>query len=75
MDPQLLFQHVSVRAEHNSLRPHTKTKLLRIGGDILAGLTIASMLIPQSVSYATSLAKISPVTGLVRSAGPCSQTI
>lgn len=42
----------------------------RIGGDILAGLTVAAMLIPQSVSYATSLAKISPVTGLVRPAGP-----
>ena len=38
----------------------------RLGGDILAGLTVASMLIPQSVSYASSLAKLSPVTGLVR---------
>jgi MFS superfamily sulfate permease-like transporter len=27
------------------------------------------MLIPQSISYATSLAKLSPVTGLVRPAG------
>lgn len=36
-----------------------------LGGDILGGLTVASMLIPQSVSYASSLAKLSPVTGLV----------
>ncbi|KAI0302286.1 sulfate transporter family-domain-containing protein [Multifurca ochricompacta] len=34
------------------------------GGDLTAGLTVAAMLIPQSVSYATSLAKMSPVTGL-----------
>lgn len=39
----------------------------RLGGDILGGLTVASMLIPQSVSYASSLAKLSPVAGLVRS--------
>ena len=37
----------------------------RFGGDFLAGVTVASMLIPQSVSYASSLAKLSPVTGLV----------
>jgi MFS superfamily sulfate permease-like transporter len=37
----------------------------RFGGDFAAGLTVAAMLIPQSVSYATSLAKLSPVTGLV----------
>jgi Sulfate permease family len=36
------------------------------GGDLLAGITVASILVPQSVSYATSLAKLSPVTGLVR---------
>lgn len=36
------------------------------GGDFLAGITVASMLVPQSVSYASSLAKLSPVTGLVR---------
>lgn len=40
----------------------------RFTGDFLAGITVASMLIPQSVSYATSLAKLSPVTGLVCSA-------
>lgn len=38
----------------------------RLGGDVLAGVTVASMLIPQSVSYASSLAKLSPITGLVR---------
>jgi MFS superfamily sulfate permease-like transporter len=37
-----------------------------LGGDFLAGATVAAMLIPQSVSYASSLAKLSPVTGLVR---------
>ncbi|KAF7362409.1 Sulfate anion transporter [Mycena venus] len=36
-----------------------------LGGDVLAGLTVASMLIPQSVSYATSLAQMGPLTGLV----------
>lgn len=41
-------------------------RLLRLGGDIVAGITVASMLIPQSVSYATSLAKLNPMTGLVR---------
>ena len=43
----------------------------RLGGDILGGITVASMLIPQSVSYASSLAKLSPVTGLVSPALPC----
>ncbi|KAF5384491.1 hypothetical protein D9757_006434 [Collybiopsis confluens] len=41
-----------------------------IGGDMLAGLTLASMLIPQSVSYASSLAKLSPVTGLFSASIP-----
>ncbi|KAI0087124.1 sulfate anion transporter [Irpex rosettiformis] len=41
-----------------------------LGGDIIAGITIASILIPQSVSYATSLAKLSPVTGLYSAAIP-----
>ncbi|GJE94663.1 sulfate anion transporter [Phanerochaete sordida] len=41
-----------------------------LGGDILGGLTVASMLIPQSVSYASSLAKLSPVTGLFSAAIP-----
>ncbi|KAK7691301.1 hypothetical protein QCA50_004695 [Cerrena zonata] len=40
------------------------------GGDVLAGLTVASMLIPQSVSYASSLAKLSPVTGLFSASIP-----
>jgi len=42
----------------------------RLGGDITAGLTVACMLIPQSVSYATSLAKLSPVTGLFSASIP-----
>ncbi|KZP08943.1 sulfate anion transporter [Athelia psychrophila] len=40
------------------------------GGDLLAGFTVASMLIPQSVSYASSLAKLSPVTGLFSASIP-----
>ncbi|KAJ3532661.1 hypothetical protein NM688_g7391 [Phlebia brevispora] len=41
-----------------------------LGGDILGGVTVACMLIPQSVSYASSLAKLSPVTGLFSAAIP-----
>ncbi|KAJ7935301.1 sulfate anion transporter [Mycena leptocephala] len=41
-----------------------------LGGDVLAGLTVASMLIPQSVSYATSLAQMSPLTGLFSASIP-----
>ena len=44
----------------------------RFAGDFLAGITVASMLIPQSVSYASSLAKLSPVTGLVGRLTPSS---
>ncbi|KAJ7496666.1 sulfate anion transporter [Mycena latifolia] len=41
-----------------------------LGGDVLAGLTVASMLIPQSVSYATSLAQLSPLSGLFSASIP-----
>ncbi|TDL14524.1 sulfate anion transporter [Rickenella mellea] len=41
-----------------------------LGGDILAGLTVASILIPQSISYASSLAKLSPLAGLFSAAIP-----
>ncbi|ESK97250.1 endoplasmic reticulum protein [Moniliophthora roreri MCA 2997] len=41
-----------------------------LGGDILAGFTVASMLIPQSVSYASSLARLNPVTGLFSASIP-----
>ncbi|KAF8234381.1 sulfate anion transporter [Tricholoma matsutake] len=41
-----------------------------LGGDIVAGITVASMLIPQSVSYATSLAKLNPMTGLFSASVP-----
>jgi high affinity sulfate transporter 1 len=41
-----------------------------LGGDLLAGVTLAAMLIPQSVSYGTSLAKLSPTTGLFAAALP-----
>ncbi|KAI0733717.1 sulfate anion transporter, partial [Fomitopsis betulina] len=39
-------------------------------GDLLGGLTVACMLIPQSVSYATSLARLNPITGLFSAAIP-----
>ncbi|KAJ7470764.1 sulfate anion transporter [Mycena latifolia] len=41
-----------------------------LGGDVLAGLTLASILIPQSVSYATSLAQMSPLIGLFSASIP-----
>ncbi|KAK7057711.1 sulfate anion transporter [Favolaschia claudopus] len=41
-----------------------------LGGDVLAGITVASMLVPQSVSYATSLAQMSPLTGLFSASIP-----
>ncbi|KAH9915418.1 sulfate anion transporter [Fomitopsis serialis] len=40
------------------------------GGDLLGGLTVACMLIPQSVSYATSLARLNPTTGLFSASVP-----
>ncbi|KIY52222.1 sulfate anion transporter [Fistulina hepatica ATCC 64428] len=40
------------------------------GGDFLAGATVASVLIPQSVSYATSLANLSPPAGLFSASIP-----
>jgi hypothetical protein len=48
-----------------SSRPHSDESV-SLGGDLLAGVTLAAMLIPQSVSYGTALAKLSPATGLVR---------
>ncbi|KAJ8076838.1 hypothetical protein PM082_001261 [Marasmius tenuissimus] len=39
-------------------------------GDFLSGITVASMLIPQSVSYATSLAKLTPTAGLFSASIP-----
>ena len=44
----------------------------RLGGDLLAGISVASILIPISVSYATSLAKLNPLTGLVSNTPPMS---
>ncbi|KAL0579831.1 hypothetical protein V5O48_002183 [Marasmius crinis-equi] len=41
-----------------------------LAGDLLAGVTVASMLIPQSVSYATSLAKLTPTAGLFSASIP-----
>ncbi|EJD46921.1 sulfate permease [Auricularia subglabra TFB-10046 SS5] len=39
-------------------------------GDILSGLTVGCILIPQSISYATSLAHLNPLTGLYSAAIP-----
>ncbi|KAJ7072783.1 sulfate transporter family-domain-containing protein [Mycena amicta] len=52
-----------------SLCPFSWTVLIETT-DVLAGLTVASMLIPQSVSYATSLAQMSPLAGLFSAAIP-----
>ncbi|KIJ15599.1 hypothetical protein PAXINDRAFT_169054 [Paxillus involutus ATCC 200175] len=41
-----------------------------LGGDVLAGVSLAAMLIPQSVSYGTSLAKIGPTAGLFAASIP-----
>jgi high affinity sulfate transporter 1 len=41
-----------------------------LGGDLLAGVSIAAIVIPQSVSYGTSLAKIGPTAGLFAAAIP-----
>ncbi|KAI0919262.1 hypothetical protein AcW1_003816 [Taiwanofungus camphoratus] len=40
------------------------------GGDLLAGVTVACILIPQCISYATTLARLSPVTGLFSASIP-----
>ncbi|KAG8898289.1 hypothetical protein FRB99_007549, partial [Tulasnella sp. 403] len=37
-------------------------------GDAAAGVTVASVLIPQSMSYATGLAKLNPTVGLLAAA-------
>lgn len=41
-----------------------------LGGDLLAGMSIAAMLIPLSVSYGTSLAKLTPTAGLFAASIP-----
>ncbi|KAG6329805.1 hypothetical protein ID866_9285 [Astraeus odoratus] len=41
-----------------------------LGGDLIAGISIAAMLIPQSVSYGTSLAKLGPTSGLFAASIP-----
>lgn len=40
------------------------------GGDLIAGLTVACLIIPQSMSYASSLAHLPPVAGLWSTAIP-----
>ncbi|KAG9312209.1 sulfate transporter family-domain-containing protein [Chiua virens] len=41
-----------------------------LGGDVLGGVSLAAMLIPQSVSYGTALAKIGPTAGLFAASIP-----
>lgn len=41
-----------------------KYKLSYLKGDLIAGVTVASLLVPQSLSYAQALAKLEPVQGL-----------
>jgi hypothetical protein len=66
LDTQLLLVKVSVYLHSSESLTHLVLFYCdSLPGDVLAGVTVASMLIPQSVSYASSLAKMSPVTGLV----------
>ncbi|PVF96042.1 hypothetical protein CPB86DRAFT_710075 [Serendipita vermifera] len=48
----------------------TTMHTFRLLGDCVAGITVASILIPQSISYATSLGKLPPLTGLFAAAVP-----
>ncbi|THG99691.1 hypothetical protein EW145_g7217 [Phellinidium pouzarii] len=41
-----------------------------LGGDFLAGISVACILVPQSISYATSLARLSPLAGLFSASIP-----
>ncbi|KAI9568884.1 sulfate transporter family-domain-containing protein [Boletus coccyginus] len=41
-----------------------------LGSDVVAGVSLAAMVIPQSVSYGTSLAKIGPTAGLFAASIP-----
>ncbi|KAF8552950.1 hypothetical protein OG21DRAFT_1415146 [Imleria badia] len=41
-----------------------------LGGDVLAGVSLAAIIIPQSISYGTSLAKIGPTAGLFAASIP-----
>jgi hypothetical protein len=66
MDPKLLLLAVRVMKSFISTRAHSSQRNRRLPGDVLAGLTVSCLLIPQSISYASSLAKLSPVVGLVR---------
>ncbi|KIJ51410.1 hypothetical protein M422DRAFT_158023 [Sphaerobolus stellatus SS14] len=54
--------------EGTSWIPNYSLSLL--GGDCLAGVTVGCLLVPQSISYATSLARLSPLTGLFSAAIP-----
>ncbi|KAF9418774.1 hypothetical protein BGZ94_009601 [Podila epigama] len=41
------------------------------GHDLLAGLTVACLIVPQSLSYATALAHLDPIHGLYAAFIPC----
>ncbi|TFK74713.1 sulfate anion transporter [Pluteus cervinus] len=66
--PSKLAKRIKYYVPSTAWIPNYSMSLL--GGDFLAGLTVACMLIPQSVSYATSLAHLSPVTGLFSASIP-----
>jgi hypothetical protein len=54
-----------VSQECSAMHQRVIVPVYRLAGDVLAGVTVASILVPQSISYATSLARLSPVAGLV----------
>jgi len=62
MDPWLLILSVGIRGL--TLLRHFSFHF-SLGSDVVAGVSLAAMVIPQSVSYGTSLAKIGPTAGLV----------
>ncbi|OAX34672.1 hypothetical protein K503DRAFT_868769 [Rhizopogon vinicolor AM-OR11-026] len=64
----MLVKRVRYYVPSTAWIPNYSASLL--GGDVLAGVTLAAMLIPQSVSYGTALAKLSPATGLFAAAIP-----
>jgi hypothetical protein len=43
----------------------THYSVANLSGDVVAGLTVSSVLIPQSISYAASLGRLSPAAGLL----------
>ena len=72
MDPRIFLVLVRIAPlflSTPSLSPYSYFSVIfsdfSFSGDFLAGLTVACILIPQSVSYGTSLARLTPTAGLV----------